>query len=332
MFNIQNRRYLGNKYKLLDYIGEIIEKECGETKTICDIFSGTGVVGLNFNNKKTSIIANDILSSSFACLNTFLLTNYDYQNEIVKKINTLNNVKPKDNYFSKNFGDTYFSLENARKIGEIREKINRISDSKIEKNILLCSLLYATDKVANTVGHYDSYRKKLDSLKPIRLLVPNIDWQSNKNNKVYKKDANELIKDIKCDVLYIDPPYNSRQYSDTYHLLENLINWEKPEVKGKAKKMDRSSLKSKYCLKEATEAFCDLVSNAKCKYILVSYNNTGESKDDRSNARIKDEDIIKILKSRGKTKVFEKYYPAFTTGRSNSDGHTERVFYCKIEE
>lgn len=331
-FYIQNRRYLGNKYKLLDFINEIIQKECADSKVFCDVFAGTGVVGLNFNKKNNSVIANDILSSSFACLNAFLVTDYDYFDQISKKIDLLNLVKPKDNYFSDNFGGTYFSLENAQKIGAIREEIDKISGSDLEKNILLCSLLYATDKVANTVGHYDSYRKKLDSIKPLKLMVPNIDWKSNKKNKVYKKDANALVREIKCDVLYIDPPYNSRQYSDAYHLLENLIDWDKPEVQGKAKKMDRTHLKSKYCLKEAQETFADLILNAKCKHILVSYNNTGESKDGRSNAKIKDEDILKILKSRGKTKVFEKNYRVFTTGRSKGEGHTERVFYCRIEE
>ena len=62
-------------------------------------------------------------------------------------------------------------------------------------------------------------------------------------------DANEFIKNVKADLVYIDPPYNSRQYCDAYHLLENVARWEKPEVFGTAKKMDRSKLKSKYCSK-----------------------------------------------------------------------------------
>jgi len=130
--------------------------------------------------------------------------------------------------------------------------------------------------------------------------------------------------------LYIDPPYNSRQYSDAYHLLENLVTWEKPPVYGKAKKMDRSYIKSDYCLASAPRAFSDLISNAKCKHILISYNNTGESKDGRSNARISDEQIINVLKTRGEVDIFERDYKAFTTGKSNTDGHTERVFYCKV--
>ena len=65
--------------------------------------------------------------------------------------------------------------------------------------------------------------------------------------------------DSDFDFCYIDPPYNSRQYSDAYHLLENLALWKKPEVFGKAKKMDRSHIKSKYCGKDAVLEFQDLI-------------------------------------------------------------------------
>lgn len=330
-FSIQNRRYLGNKHKLLQFIDEIIKKECPDSKVFLDIFAGTGVVGSSFNRNDTVVIANDILSSSFACLNTFLSTDFDYKEQVAQKIWHLNNILPKSaNYFSEHFGGTYFSESNARKIGLIREEINKIATSEIEKNILICSLLYAMDKVANTVGHYDAYRKELDTINPIVLLVPDINWQANHKNLIYKKDANKLVREIECDVLYIDPPYNSRQYSDAYHLLENLTDWNKPKVLGVAKKMDRSHIKSRYCLRDATDAFADLIENAQCKHILLSYNNTGESKDDRSNARISDKDIIRILKSKGKVKVYEKTYRAFTAGKSNGIGNTERVFYCKV--
>lgn len=331
-FSIQNRRYLGNKHKLLKFIEEIINTECEVKNVICDVFAGTGVVGHYFNNRQNTVISNDILASNFVCLNAFLNTDFDYIDSISEKIGYLNSLKAdKENYFSEHFGGTYFSESNAKKIGLIREEIEKVSN-ETEKNILLCSLLYAVDKVANTVGHYDAYRKDLDMNGEIILLLPQIDWVANKKNRTHKKDANALVREIECDVLYIDPPYNSRQYSDAYHLLENLTDWNKPKVLGIAKKMDRSHIKSKYCLRDATDAFRDLIQNAKCKYILMSYNNTGESKDDRSNARISDSDIMEILESKGKVKVYEKDYRPFTTGRSINNAHTERVFFCAVNE
>ena len=167
-------------------------------------------------------------------------------------------------------------------------------------------------------------------LQPIKLLVPDIDYSRNINNEVHQEDANALVRKISCDVLYIDPPYNSRQYSDAYHLLENLAEWKKPEVIGIGKKMNRSHIKSDYCLKSATSAFADLIRNADCKHILLSYNNTGDSKDGRSNARMSDDEILQILNDKGDVEIFEKDYKAFTTGKSNGENNAERIFYCKV--
>lgn len=331
-FNIQNRRYLGNKFKLLDFIQEIIRTKCSGYKSVCDIFAGTGVVGDRLNSSSTKIISNELLFSNFVCLKTFLGISKINATKVLHKIALLNSLKANaDNYFSQHYGGTFFTQENARKIGLIRETINETSDSTDEHYVLLTALLYAVDKVANTVGHYDAFRHQLDTTRPIRLLLPEIRTQYNSNNEVFNEDANDLVRKIKSDVLYIDPPYNSRQYSDTYHLLENLAVWEKPVLYGKARKMNRAKLKSAYCLKSAGDAFEDLIAHADCKHILVSYNNTRYTKHGRSNARISDDSIIRVLRKKGAVMVFEKEYKAFTTGRSVSQGHTERIFYCKVK-
>ena len=333
VFHIQNRRFLGNKYKLLDLIEDIVNEKCGDFKSFCDIFAGTGVVGERFNKKDIKVLSNDLLYSNYIPLKTFLGINQINLWELQEKIDFLNSLETReDNYFSVHFGNTYFTLDNARKIGLIREKIEEIAENEDERASLITTLLYAVDKVANTVGHYDAYRKKLDTTLSLKLLIPDIYQENNSNNNIFREDANTLIRRIYCDVLYIDPPYNSRHYCDTYHLLENLVTWEKPRVYGKAKKMSRAHLKSKYCLKTAHKVFTDLIKNANCSHILVSYNNTGESKDGRSNARIKDDEIMDILKNKGKVQIFERGYKAFTTGKSNTNGHTERVFYCKVKK
>lgn len=137
---------------------------------------------------------------------------------------------------------------------------------------------------------------------------------------------------IVADLVYIDPPYNSRQYCDAYHLLENVARWEKPEVFGVAKKMDRTALKSKYCTRSAAEAFDDLIKQLKCKYIVLSYNNMAQKGNDRSNARISDDDIIRILSAKGEVKIFSEEYKAFTTGKSDIEDNQERLFLCICSE
>ena len=329
---IYNRRFIGNKSKLLGFISDIVTEKCGSYQSFCDIFSGTGAVANHFSRPGVKVIANDILGSSYTSLKCWLGTTAYDTDKITGLINHLNNLKTSgQNYVSKNFGGTYFTLANAKKIGAIREEIETMQITKEERAILLTSLLYAMDKVANTVGHYEAYRKILDTTQEMRLMVPDINVQNNQNNKIYNKDANELVKEIECDVLYIDPPYNSRQYGDSYHLLENIVSWEKPKVLGVAKKMEeRGHLKSKYCLKSAPEAFRELILNAKTKHILLSYNNTAETKNSRSNARISDKSILETLRLRGKVEIFERDYRGFTAGKSDTSGNSERVFYCRV--
>ncbi len=336
MYKISQRRYLGNKNSILGFIDEIMKEEVGEYDSFCDIFSGTGVVGAYFNTKDKKIISNDLLYQNFISLNAFLNDEPFDDKKLQRYIDAFNASNPtKANYFSKNFGGRYFSQVVAKKIGFIRQEIKKLFISDAinlkEKHILLTSLNYSIDRIANTVGHYDAYIKKEIKEQKFEMKMLEIQSEKNLNNEVHNSDANMLIRDIECDVLYMDPPYNSRQYCDAYHLLENLSLWQKPKVFGVAKKFDRSKIKSEYSLKSAAESFDDLIVNAKCKYILLSYNNMGERGNSRSNAKISDEDIIKSMSKRGEVKIFEKDYKAFTTGKSEHADNKERVFFVKVE-
>ena len=177
--------------------------------------------------------------------------------------------------------------------------------------------------------YYDAFRQGGVFDRPLELYVPTPNENNNPNNICFNVDANELVQTIEADLVYIDPPYNSRQYCDAYHLLENVARWEKPKVFGVAKKMDRTTLKSDYCTTKAANAFEDLIKNIKAKYILFSYNNMEEKGNDRSNAKISDEDIFRILEEKGEVQVFSESYKAFTTGKSNISGNEERLFLCK---
>lgn len=330
-FSINNRRYLGNKYKLNEFIQTTISDICGNFETFADLFAGTGAVASMFQDKH--LIVNDILYSNYVCYQTWFGTEHYSQSKIqnyIQKYNTL--IIKKDNYWSKNYGNTYFSKENCRKIGFIREDIeqnysaNNLNNR--EKCILITSLLYAMDKIANTCGHYDAYRKNGELDKDLVLGMPLIQ-KTNPRNEIYNTDINQLAKFVSADVVYLDPPYNSRQYCDAYHLLENIARWEKPDVYGVAKKMDRTALKSDYCTISATKAFEDLIKNIQAKYIILSYNNMANKGNDRSNAKLSDDDILRILKSKGKVKVFSQDYKAFSTGKSNIEENAERLFVCQ---
>lgn len=329
---INNRRYLGNKYKLLPFITKVVNGECSDINSVADIFAGTGAVSSAFTDKV--LITNDLMYSNYICNYAwFGAEEYDPHIIIdcVIRYNSLCDLE--DNYMTENFSDTYFSRDDCAKIGYIREDIECLyengSINKRERAILITSLLYAMDKIANTCGHYDAYRKGIVFEKTLELYVPLAEIHNTVDNQCYNTDANELVKDISADLVYIDPPYNSRQYCDAYHLLENVARWEKPEVFGVARKMDRSTMKSKYCTQSATEAFEQLIGDIKAKYILLSYNNMAEKGNDRSNAKISDQDIMRILEKKGEVKVFSESYKAFTTGKSDIDDNQERLFLCR---
>ena len=165
-FSINNRRYMGSKAKLLEFISNSINEVVGSYSSFIDIFSGTGIVGNYFNNTNIKVISNDLLYSNYITNYAFLSNeSFDY-NKIDYCINEFNNIKGKENYFSKHFGDKFFSKDTAKKIGTIRENIEKLHKKNEinfrERAILITSLIYASDKIANTCGHYDAYRENID--------------------------------------------------------------------------------------------------------------------------------------------------------------------------
>lgn len=330
--HINNRRYLGNKFKLLAFISGTVERECKDINTVADIFAGTGSVASAFTHKK--LITNDFLYSNYICnLAWFGAESYD-EAKLENLLLYYNAVIPtEDNYMSLTFGDTFFSTEDCRKIGFVRQHIETLfGEGKLngrERAILIASLLYAMDKIANTCGHYDAYIQNGKFEKHLELCFPQVSNKNNKNNRCYCEDSNRLAERIEADLVYIDPPYNSRQYCDAYHLPENVAKWEQPAVTGVARKMDRSHLKSDYCTVNAAKSFEDLVEKLKAKYILLSYNNMASKGNQRSNAKISDEDILRILSRKGKVTVFSESYKAFSAGKSNIEDNKERLFLCE---
>ena len=335
LVEIQNRRYLGNKFRLLDFITKVVNENCSNTEIFADIFAGTGSVASAFIGK--TILTNDLLYSNYLC-NIAWFGNEKarlcFLENLIKKYNK--NIIFVNNYMTENFSDTYFSKSDCSKIGVVREDIEQKYLTGVinrrERAILVTSLIYGMDKIANTCGHYDAWRRGAIFKRQLILPMLNVPEKNNENNLCFNEDANELVLHIEADLIYIDPPYNSRQYSDTYHLLENVASWQKPAVHGVARKMNRENLKSDYCTIRATTAFEDLIKHCQSRYILFSYNNMANKGDARSNARIADEDILRILNNKGDVKVFSKKYKPFNAGQSNIIENEERLFLCTVKK
>jgi adenine-specific DNA methylase len=341
-------RYYGCKNRLLDFLEKGVEKTgINHGSTFCDLFSGTTVVAQHFKKRGYTIIANDILEFSYAIARAYIKNN-DYplfkglkgcvndvngcKENIVRVIEYLNNLAPLGGFIYRNYCPSgtennpyqrqYFSDENGKKIDAIRAKIQEWKErellNKDEFYILLSSLLEAVPFVANISGNYAAFLKSWDprALKPLILRIPEIP-PSKRRNKVFKADANELIKKISCDILYMDPPYNERQYAPNYFMLELIaegwFNGNEPRIYGKTGMRPYENQKSSYCQKvNVKEAFRDLIRNADTKYMLLSYNDEG---------LMSEEEIVYILSSRGRVKILEKDHRRY---RSINQDETDR--------
>lgn len=331
--SISNRRYTGSKKALLDDIYESIAPYIKKDSVFADLFAGTGIVSSLMLDKGLNVIVNDTLQSNYIAYQAWFGKgpfNIKKLERIIEEFNLINGKNLKENYFSKIYGKKYFSVSDAKKIGYLRDKISDIEVNKRERNILLASLMYTTDKIANTVGHFEHFLSKTPVDKGVILKMPKINKFTGKAT-IYKIDANILARKIVCDIAYIDPPYNARQYINFYHVLENLVTWEKPsEFEGTSMKFKRNHLKSDYSKSKAPLVLKDLIDNLQAKLIVVSYNNTYSAKSSASNNKISESQLLSILSAKGNVTVKKIKHKSFNSGKTNFKDHQEILYICKI--
>lgn len=328
---IEKRRYIGCKAKLTDWIVETIQNVMPDANTFCDIFSGTAVVANRVIDKYQTVIINDFLYSNKIIYTAFFSNGECDRSKLETYINRYDSILPESlepNYFSANYGGKYFDEISSRKIGFIRQDIEDNKDNLTEKEycVLITSLIYNIDRIANTLGHYEAYIHK--AIKPKTFRMRLIDYKQCDNVIIYREDSNSLARKIKADVVYIDPPYNSRQYSRFYHVYEVLVKWDKPVLYGVACKPPVENM-SEYCSSRAAVAFADLIEHLDAKCIVVSYNNTYDSKSSSSRNKITLEEILGILNKKGQTEVLEHKHPYFNAGKTSFENHKELLFVTK---
>lgn len=316
--------YIGSKHKLSNFIKESIYAVAGNdlsNKTFCDLFAGTGAIGRNFKKEVKKIISNDIEYYSYVLNKNYIENHISIDN---KKdfIDKLNDIKSEKGFIYTNYcigGNKerqYFSDENGQRIDAMRIQIEKWKNNKsISNNLyyfLLASLLESADKVANTASVYGAYLKHLKKSAQKKIIISSAEYDVNKNpHEVFNQDGNLLIKKIKGDILYLDPPYNARQYGANYHILNTIALYDDFIPKGKTGL--REYQKSDYCRKnKVSEIFEELIRNANFKYIFLSYNNEGLM----SVAEIKN-----IMSKYGKYQVVSKDYQRFKADKSENRDH-----------
>lgn len=196
-YQIWNRRYTGSKYKLAEWISNLITENCSGS-SFCDIFAGTAVMSKQMLEYVDEIYINDFLFSNEVIYKAFF-SQEEFELKKLERIrDDFRNIDASSllsNYVSENFGEKFFSQNDALIIGYIREYIEETLEfNEKEKNILLASLLYSADKAANTVGHYDAYikGKNIPDSFCFDLISP---YQySNKKNSYFSKRCQPISK------------------------------------------------------------------------------------------------------------------------------------------
>lgn len=340
----QNRKYIGAKTDLLPFIEEAVRTHLPQAETALDPFAGTGVVAVHLARLGLRVTAADLLLHNALAARCFMggrPGEVDWA-RVAERLEFLQGLEPVAGYVTAVWGGTYFTRENAGRIDAIREAIaeweRRREVSPQELAVLLTSLVYAVDKVANTVGQYDAFLKHLGEepygadgrhrvdanvYRPVQLCLPQV--VESEGCEALVADSLALVPGRPVDLLYLDPPYNNRQYIDNYHLLENLVRWERPPVIGKTAKFERSALKSPFSSRRrAGAALATLIRETAARCILLSYNSEGI---------VPDETILALLAERGRVTVYRKPYQIFGhgAGRSRRRPIEERLFVCDVE-
>lgn len=337
-------RFIGGKSLLIPAILETIDKKTEKVTSVSDLFSGSGVVTRELKRAGYNTISNDLMYFSYVLLRgttelqrtpEFLKLKKIGINDPINYLNHLsldmtsyqedtlfiyNNYSPRGNRM-------YFMEKNAIKIDIIRKKIEEWKNegliSEDEYFYLLAVLLKAVPYISNIAGVYGAFLKFWDDRAKNDLLLEDLEIISKETtNTTYNTDANELAKEVKTDLAYLDPPYNQRQYLPNYHVLETIAKYDNPEVKGVTGLRDYSDQKSDYCRKaDVYDAFNHLIDIIDSRYILLSYNTEG---------LLAHEEILEVLGRYGKQETLDfKYidYQRYKNAHTNKNKNLKEILY-----
>ena len=317
-------KYAGSKLKLIPHILHLAKRVAA--KTVLDGFSGTTRVSQALAKRGYRVVCNDIAVWSEVFGTCYLLSNkkpHEYQ----ALIDHLNAVQPTDGWFTENYGGEPnggcaiqpdglkkpWQIKNTRKLDAIRQEIENLSLTKVEKAVALTSLILALDQVDSTLGHFVSYLKEWSprSHNALILKVPKV-FLASEEHKVCRQDIFDLVPRLSVDLAYFDPPYGSNnekmppsrvRYASYYHLWTTVCLFDNPKLFGKAGRRQDSSDKISASVFEefrkskngqfiAVEAIERLIKATQARWIILSYSSGGRATADelnevlRSNAKI----------------------------------------------
>jgi adenine-specific DNA-methyltransferase len=312
MHSRTSMRYIGNKTRLLRFIMRKVHRLGIEPGRAHDAFAGTAAVGRALKAVGWSVVSSDLMTYSYVLQRAYIvasrtpsLTTLLHHEPLLRKAVASNTdsstalsvvaqflasgIDPHDGFISRHFapsGDRmYFTSENAARIDAARLRLNTwrerrwISDDGYY--LLLAALLEGADRVANTAGVYAAFIKRWqpNATRPFAMTVqPPI--EGGRRSHAILGEATQVARELpNVDLLYIDPPYNARQYPGYYHVPELLARgWfdSTPQLRGKTGLLPADGQRSEWCSKRrAPQALRELLAATSARHVLVSYNSEG---------------------------------------------------------
>lgn len=331
-------RYLGSKESLTNHIIQLLQdKGIAEHELVfCDAFCGMGSISDSVKDIYDHIVVNDTLKCSVTFTLGKLYANgctfdtlgfdpFEYFNS---------NKERKEGFIYKNYSPgcserMYFSADNAARIDYFRSQIEhwKSEDHITEQEYvyLLACLLESVSDVSNTAGVYGAFLKHWDcrALKPISF--SRIDTQNGvcRNVTSFNDKIENIIKDINCDILYLDPPYTQNQYGTQYHLLETIILDDEPTISKVTGSRPTGPMRSDWSkMYHAHILFDKIIAETNAQHIILSYNNDGFMSRDF---------IESTMKRYGMEDSYycqEIDYKKYNNTKcQGADGHREYLFY-----
>ena len=331
---IKRLNYIGSKFQLLDWITQHILEHTKwtsfEDKLIADLFAGTGVVSYHFRNLNSIVISND--SELYSHIITFAFTKSCFTEKCREIIENIQKEIQENKYvntfgfITKNYSPfesnerKFFTIDNAQRIDYIRNCIEMLKEtiSLEEYNFILASLLISADAISNVPAVYGCYLKdfKVKAIKELILLPihTNTILPRCESNTFHSDVLNtDFLTSFETDLVYLDPPYNERQYSKNYfplNVIAKNLFIEEPVLKGKTG-IPVDCFISSFCKKGEVEKSFDLLfSQLKTKWIFLSYN---------SESLLSKEKIVDLMSKYGTASFVEKSYKRFKSYEYNND-------------
>jgi len=339
-------RYLGNKTKLLGFIRRVLSARGIAAGSAVDPFSGTASVASALKRWGHGVTAGDIMQYAYVLararvgINT--IPDFGSLGRYLKLrrpdldgvLHYLSRLPGRPAFMHEHYspagraggqaGRMYFTPDNAARIDAVRLSLHEWHRAGLldqdGHDLLLAALIEAADRVANTTGIYAAFVKSWqpNAHRPLSLRPPG--WQAGPPGCARRADALSLVRQRgRFDLLYLDPPYNNRQYAGYYHIPEVIaLGWfDGPLVlRGKTGLIADAEKRSEWSSsRKCVSALESLVAAADCRHIVMSYNAEG---------LIPEHTIERVLKENGLRGSYRRYRRGYRRYRSDADSETRR--------